>query len=537
MRLHPLFGLCLACCLLTIVLGTARPAKAYTPESPKVQAMVAKGLKHLDKAQLPEGGADSGGTAALVAICLHKNGRPDTHPQIQKACATAVKEVVALTQDHKSAHTMYGPCLMAILLAEVDPQKYRKQIEAYMAFILKRQMRSGGWGYSNEGEGDTSQSQYCILAFWTLEQVGVRAPQANVEAAMRWLLFSQGKDGGFSYKPPPSNTPMGNAPGGTMNLTAAGAGSVYICADVLGITSTVVDEDLDLPPALKFLPDATVRVKRDPTGRIPAQAVRNSQVAAGRFLERSYRPMQGEFPLYGLYACERYFSFRELAEKTIIPEPPWYNQGVEALAKAQSPEGFWQAESGQDVCTAFAVLFLMRSTKKSIGKAVYQEGLMRGGMGLPGDTSRVRMKNGRIVAAPVAKSFNDMMSILDDPGGDELDTLAAFPDLIEVKQSPEEYAKSASRLRRFASNDSYEVRLIAVRLLSQTGDLDNVPVMIYALSDPDWRVVREARDGLRYLSRNIDGFGLKPDSGVAERKEVERKWREWYLSIRPTAKF
>jgi hypothetical protein len=84
-----------------------------------------------------------------------------------------------------------------------------------------------------------------------------------------------------------------------------------------------------------------------------------------------------------------------------------------------------------------------------------------------------------------------------------------------------------------ATNGSYQARLTAVTTLGRSRDLDNVPALIYALSDPDPRVMRAARDGLCFISRRLDGFGLPMSGDPADQRVAQAKWTEWYLSIRP----
>ena len=77
-----------------------------------------------------------------------------------------------------------------------------------------------------------------------------------------------------------------------------------------------------------------------------------------------------------------------------------------------------------------------------------------------------------------------------------------------------------------------------------------MPLLIYALTDPDWRVVKEARDGLRFFSRKFRGFGLdympriSPQATKAQREQAmtnwhnaqlkaQQEWKAWYLSVRP----
>ena len=79
------------------------------------------------------------------------------------------------------------------------------------------------------------------------------------------------------------------------------------------------------------------------------------------------------------------------------------------------------------------------------------------------------------------------------------------------------------------------VRLLAVRALGRTGNLDYVPTLIYALTDPDRDVVLEARDALEFVSRRFDGFG--PPDGFTEKQRFDavEAWKNWYRSLRPGA--
>jgi len=82
-----------------------------------------------------------------------------------------------------------------------------------------------------------------------------------------------------------------------------------------------------------------------------------------------------------------------------------------------------------------------------------------------------------------------------------------------------------------------EVRLLAVRALGRTGNLDYVPTLIYALTDPERRVVVEARNGLRFISRRFEGFGPPDDFTDRQRYEAVDAWKSWYKSLRPGALF
>jgi hypothetical protein len=55
------------------------------------------------------------------------------------------------------------------------------------------------------------------------------------------------------------------------------------------------------------------------------------------------------------------------------------------------------------------------------------------------------------------------------------------------------------------------------------------------MTDPDPRVRRAADEGLRFLSRKLDGFGSWDDSKPEQLEKVRLQWKEWLLSIRPNA--
>ena len=70
-------------------------------------------------------------------------------------------------------------------------------------------------------------------------------------------------------------------------------------------------------------------------------------------------------------------------------------------------------------------------------------------------------------------------------------------------------------------------------LLGRSDQLRVVPALIDALSDPDRSVRRYARDGLRFISRKFDGFGMPDDPTHAEWQQAQQQWRDWYHSVNP----
>jgi HEAT repeat protein len=122
--------------------------------------------------------------------------------------------------------------------------------------------------------------------------------------------------------------------------------------------------------------------------------------------------------------------------------------------------------------------------------------------------------------------------MIDEQDEAVLDELARYPSQLVVEQVDE---KSARRLQQLVRGGEPEVRLLAVRALGRSGNLDYVPTLLYALTDPDRRVVLEARNGLKFISRSFEGYGPPDDFTQEQRFEALDKWKNWYKSIRPSA--
>ncbi|MEX2561255.1 MAG: hypothetical protein WD403_15135, partial [Pirellulales bacterium] len=71
--------------------------------------------------------------------------------------------------------------------------------------------------------------------------------------------------------------------------------------------------------------------------------------------------------------------------------------------------------------------------------------------------------------------------------------------------------------------------------LARTRNLDEVPLLIEALEDPDAEVFRAAFDGLRFISRKFIGGSAPRQPDQAERIRAIDHWESWYRSIRPVA--
>jgi hypothetical protein len=178
------------------------------------------------------------------------------------------------------------------------------------------------------------------------------------------------------------------------------------------------------------------------------------------------------------------------------------------------------------------VLFLTRSSQKSIKKATVDEGVLVGGMGLPKDLTNARIQDGQVITPQMVRDVDDLLELLNSTENKEFDA-KSLPGGLSLDADLTKRTSQLERLRALVSNENFEARLAAVKTLARSRELDNVPALIYALSDPDWRVVEAARDGLCFISRNFQGYGPPPQATEQQVQAAREKWKQWYLAIRP----
>jgi hypothetical protein len=505
---------------------------AYTPDSPQVKNLIKKGdaflCSELSNDVRP-------GAQAVAGIALLKSGVQPDHPKILKA-VEMVKSLMPGNDPTKAQFPeIYTAGLSLIFLVTLDPLKYKPEIDCLMQYLYAKQKKHGGWGYFDRDTGDTSMTQYGVLSSWEAKQAGYNVPLEVMDGVATWLLRTQDPSGGFGYQ-----GKIG--PDGTLipqeevreSMSAAGGGCIYILTDFFQLETGSKKKD-DLPAALK-----NVRTRENMGAtqlRINARQLRDSQLLTAKWFEKNYTiEPKHDYKFYYLYALERYMSFRDLIEQTSDKEPKWYNEGVDFIIKHQSPEGSWDDQCGPTAGTAFAVLFLVRSTKKSIEKAKnFGAGVLIGGRGLPSENERLEIQNGQPVVKQSVGPADDLLKILDD--SNEADYEKALEMMSELPSQQVESLLSAhgEKLRKLTREQDSEARMAAVVALGKTRSLDNVPALIYALTDPDREVVIEARKSLERISRNPVGLGPQDNYNEEQRQNAIKKWKSWYLSLRPDA--
>ncbi|HMC12415.1 MAG TPA: prenyltransferase/squalene oxidase repeat-containing protein, partial [Pirellulaceae bacterium] len=389
--------------VLVVGIFVLAPGKgsAIEPDSSEVKQMVERALKWMENQD-----DERLGGRCLIGLSYYKAGRPLTHPKVV-AAKNACESSIAI--DVKQLDN-YSVGLALVFLLETDPDRNRSLARRYVDELLRRQQRAGGWGYPETPTGDTSQTQYPTLGLWLAINNGIDVPVNVIERICNWLLRTQDPSGAWGYQGvDPGHYRRVNQAEVRPALAAAGLGSLFICADILAaneIKAPAERTGTGMPSALKPVGDP-LETKSRPSGiTVDSKLIRQALNDGNYWFARHYTLESEGHTHYYHYAFERYQGFRELAERRVDSSPQWYRDIVAKLKASQQPDGSWNAADGAPVTTSFAVLTLLRSTKKSIASITVApklgDGVLLGGKGLPKNTADLQEKDGRVVESLLA---------------------------------------------------------------------------------------------------------------------------------------
>ena len=531
------------------------PTHAFTPEDPEVIRMIDRAADYLaklsDKA-LAESG--HGGEEYHQVICAyaHYKAKHDKSPKlIKRGIDKALSLASELSRDRdgilgstgSSNKSNYEVAVSIMLLAEVDPKKYAKELGTMRDALYKRQMRGGAFGYYGEDVGDVSQIQYVVLAFWVLDQAGIKVNPEVLADTHAYLMRVQDPNGAWPYRakdPGPGSKLVTQGTKYMSHSTAlAGASSILIAGDYFDMWSKGKGKASALPglPTAIRLADETARLEMRRVSPVKPDSIVSACDRMNQYRDKTKNlwGSSGTWYYYSLYSLERFESFFEFATNQLNEEPEWYNKGVLELQEGQDSTGGWGSKKGSmsppPVATAFAILFLTRSTQRAI--ALAQTGATRGGYGLPKDTTNISVEGGSIKGRPEQASVNDLLGILEEDSSDELEG-KTLPEDLKLAADPTTRAAQLDRLERLVrGSSSWQARRVAARTLGQSDEMRVVPALIFALSDQDTSVKRYARDGLRFISRRFDGFGMPDKASENQSRKAQQAWKDWYLTMRP----
>jgi hypothetical protein len=332
--------------------------QSLDPEA--VRRAIRRGADYLISRQNEDGSWSGmffeGGTTALCTLALIEALDDPDHPAIRRA----ISNLLQLKRAENSATYVVSLRIMALAAADRSGQKYRREIAADTRWLLESQLGKpvsnleGGWSYGSRrmGGGDSSNSQFALLALHEASRLGIPVPKKHWRAAAEyWESCFDPKTGGFSYVPG-SRSP-------THSMTCAGIAS-----------SIIIQENLQ---------DVRQWINGD-HARCCSPPPANPLVEQGlSWLAKNYAPQQRIYSkgiyFYYMYGLER---IGRMSGQRFIGPHDWYRDGTEALLKSQQRvNGAWNGqgmgENNPIVATAFALLFLSKG-KRPIAIGHYQYG-------------------------------------------------------------------------------------------------------------------------------------------------------------------
>ena len=559
----------------------------------RVRAIVDKGIEFLesDLTGAPQMSPQAYGQI-LVGYTVYKyhdiyqipGGK--NHPKVVAGRERALQALQDVSQDNYSQEKKYyTAALAAIFFLDTDPDAHRGEISKLIQVIQDGQKKNGAWGYpgSNPKEGDNSVTQFVALALWMAKNRGFEVQTSTLAAATNWFLRTQAPDGAWGYH--------GNDPGvfrrvsqeikgetggdnswGHQSDAACGASSLYILAGTLQF----INQKPKTEPKKQTKDNSAIKLKTDDekfaanplTDQVDGAYLMQSlsltdkwfsshfrfSVTSGRkgFYQNIFKNravaigLRDEEPTrwlyYSLYIYERYETFRALAnEQSLMVEPAWYSKGVSFLEAQQKQRGdgsFTAPAQGQvsgpAMDTCFALLFLMRSTLKSVSNLARDTQFISLGE-LPEDAANARIVDGKIVTTELGGDIGNLLDQLEGLDPEKFENMKKFPKVLELSEDEEERRAQIARVKSMISEGAPAARRVAIRAYAREQGLDAVPILLYALTDPDVVATQEARNALRFISRRLNGFGLPDNPTPEEKAEAIAKWRNWYLQVRPEA--
>lgn len=539
-----------ACLMIPVAVSAAPPTTGVRAYDAAVQKGVNWLKNYLGSSDVKSAQA---GHQALAAYALLKAGEPPTSALIQAAIATSKKKVTdGVYKPSSSEHHIYEAGVDAMLLADSDENANRAELYAIVEYIISQQGADGSWDYPARTVGDTSMAQYALLGLWAGKRVGYDVPMEVWDKAAAWHIRTQNNDGGFMYHPGRSVSPATGGSAPTLNMTAGATGTLAIARLHLfpnGQAKKKEKEDNRLFGVLEAKSDEPDPKAKQSTYRpqVSSSGINGSIARGLGWLTNRFEPVSNlPFKLYFVYALERTCALNEVKE--LGGRIDWYKTSGDHLLTTQNSEGYWDSSGGRDVATAFAVLFYLRPTKKTIVQQ-YGSGLLTGGRGLPDDLSKAEFDGGKIKERKMEGPLDELLTELSKLDPDKFE--AAQAAIVEKVQlgDREELLGQMDQIRKLITHPNPDARRTAVWALGRSGDLKDANLLINALQDNNVDVLVEAYNALCYLSRRITGVGL-PSNPLDElplnpsqtqidaavngwRTEATKRWTAWYLRIRP----
>jgi hypothetical protein len=208
--------------------------------------------------------------------------------------------------------------------------------------------RGGGWSYGSrhKGTGDSSNTQFALLALHEASKMGVKIPQKTWQDAQDyWAGCFKNDTGGFSYFA--NDRPRGS-------MTCAGIASVIITSENLANAQQLVNGD--------FAKCCVVDQMQPVVDAGFNWLAKHYTVRANPYV-RSQDVSSQFYYLYGLERAGR------LAGKRFVGENDWYRDGAKELLRIQHPNNDYWMGSGNHgerdplISSALALMFLSKGKR------------------------------------------------------------------------------------------------------------------------------------------------------------------------------
>ena len=314
----------------TLLLCCAAPGVAADVTGAQVRQAVRKGVRALQELQSANGAwperHQPGGETCLAALALLHAGESPKSGSV----AAAVLRIRELPNQH-----VYVTSLKTMVLAQVDPQKYRREIQDAAQWLERAQGPTGLWNYTPDtSRFDHSNSQFALLGLHAAAQAGIKIPANVWKNALAGIAATQNEDGGWSYQ---------------------GKGDSYGSMTAAGVS------DLLIVGSQRYA--GSERGFRDGKAAGCGRYRTNKPLDAGlewlsrRFTASGNPGRRESHVLYWLYAVER---CGILSGQRYFGRHDWYREGARYLVRAQHADGSWGSALEE---TCFAILFLAKGHK------------------------------------------------------------------------------------------------------------------------------------------------------------------------------
>ncbi|HEY2249805.1 MAG TPA: HEAT repeat domain-containing protein [Planctomycetaceae bacterium] len=544
--------------LVLVFLAGLVPGTAFGQKKSVTDGEIQAALKRAIASLKPKVNASDDGHSALITMALLKAGVKPDSAEIQVGLERILKRISS--HEYKPGmHWVYEAGVSLMALANADAVKYKPQIATIAKFLIEVQQPGGFWDYPSPGFGDTSISQYAILALWEAHRAGVHVPKKVWDKAAGWHISHQASDGGFYYHPAAD---VGQGMGmvkPSHSMTVAGTASLYVTR--LHLYPDARDTEAPAPVGSR-----SGRKRGKKYGILePADHVRNDAAPLARAAEvddASYKRVtrlsaidaaisrgkswladrftvepRETWDIYYLYGLER---LSALANAQEYGGHDWYHEGAAHLCATQDTSGGWRDACGADPATALGVLFLTKATAKMLDRKErrpperrYGGGILIGGRGLPENLDSLEVDQNGIRVRKLKGPVDELLAELENAQSQKIES--AQEALVETiaTQDPEALVGQTERLLKLVGDKRPEVRRTVFWALGRTDDLRVVPTLIRGLGDANLDCMVEARNALRFISKKIDVHEPPDEPTDAQRQTAIALWKKWYRGVRP----